>query len=104
MKNFSSLICAFFSHAELDHEAKAEGAYGTLTRMDAETGRRLRPSWLSVTIHKLKQPFTCRFWQHLFERTDNETLVDSKLLSYACIEAGIIETVSTSVLTIHLIS
>jgi hypothetical protein len=76
----------------------------TMTRMDTESGRRRRPSWLSSTIYKLKQPFTRRYWVHLFERNDNETLVDSKLLSYAYLEAGLIETVSACVLIMYLTS
>jgi sodium/potassium-transporting ATPase subunit alpha len=70
----------------------------TMTRMDTESGRRHGPSWLSTVIYKLKQPFTRRYWAHLFERNDNETLVDPKLLSYSYLEAGLIETVSVCVL------
>lgn len=31
------------------------------------------------------------FWEDVFEKSDDETLVDGKLLSYAYLEAGMIE-------------
>jgi sodium/potassium-transporting ATPase subunit alpha len=40
----------------------------------------------------IKTPFTRDFWERKFEPTEDETLVDSKLLSYAYLEAGLIET------------
>jgi len=49
--------------------------------------------WLS----KLKIPFTRAFWEDRFEVTDDEALVDGKLLSYAYLEAGLIETLSSLV-------
>lgn len=47
---------------------------------------------------KMKAPFTRSFWEEFLEPTDNETLVDAKLLSYAYLEAGLIETLAWSVL------
>ena len=48
---------------------------------------------MSVWKTKLQAPFTRTFWEDRFERTDDETLVDAKLLSYAYLEAGLIEMV-----------
>ncbi|KAH9911673.1 aminophospholipid-transporting P-type ATPase [Epithele typhae] len=62
----------------------------TLAR-DPETNEAIQPSKLSVFLTKLKAPFTRQFWEDALERTDDETLVDSKLLSYAYLEAGMIE-------------
>ena len=45
----------------------------------------------SVCRWRVKAPFTRTFWEDRFERTDNETLVYAKLLSYAYLEAGVIE-------------
>ena len=60
-------------------------------RRDPETQEVLPPSKLSVWKSRVKAPFTRTFWEDRFERTDNETLVDAKLLSYAYLEAGVIE-------------
>jgi len=46
-------------------------------------------------LAKLKKPFTRVFWEDLFERTDNETLIDWKVLSYSYIEVGLIETAAS---------
>lgn len=64
----------------------------TLVR-DTETQKIIPPSWISVTKAKLKAPFTRAFWEDALEKTDDETLVDTKLLSYAYLEAGMIEMV-----------
>ncbi|KAF9036806.1 aminophospholipid-transporting P-type ATPase [Panaeolus papilionaceus] len=58
---------------------------------DPETMEPIQPSKLSIWFSKLKTPFKRSFWQDLLEPTDNETLVDGKLLSYAYLEAGMIE-------------
>lgn len=50
-------------------------------------------------VTKLTAPFTKEWWQDAFEATDNETLVDGKLLSYAYLEAGMIEAVAAYVTT-----
>src|ERR1700722_10406300 len=67
-------------------------------RADTESQTSHGRSWFSSLIWKLKAPFRRTFWEDLFERTDNETLVDAKLLSYAYIEAGLIETFARYVL------
>lgn len=51
----------------------------------------IRPSRLSAWQTKLSAPFTRYFWEDLFERNEDERLVDNKLLSYAYLEAGMIE-------------
>jgi len=50
-----------------------------------------KPNLISKWKLKLKTPFTRVFWEDAFERSDDENLVDSKLLSYAYLEAGVIE-------------
>ena len=62
----------------------------TLVR-DVETQENTRPSRLSALSQKMKAPFTAVFWEDKLEQTDDETLVDGKLLSYAYLEAGVIE-------------
>ncbi|KAH9483613.1 Sodium/potassium-transporting ATPase subunit alpha-4 [Psilocybe cubensis] len=63
-------------------------------RRDAETLEVIRPSRLSAWLSKLKTPFKRSTWEELLESNDNETLVDSKLLSYAYLEAGMLETLA----------
>ena len=50
-----------------------------------------KPSLITKWKLKLKTPFTRVFWEDVFEHSDDENLVDSKLLSYAYLEAGVIE-------------
>lgn len=42
---------------------------------------------------KIKAPFTRKFWRDMFEETDEEVLVDRDVLSWAYLEAGMIETI-----------
>lgn len=58
---------------------------------DAETQEAIYPSRISQFSQKLKAPFTRDFWEDKLEQSDDETLVDGKLLSYAYLEAGMIE-------------
>ena len=60
---------------------------------DPETNEVIQPSKFSVWKASLVAPFTRTFWEDRFEHTEDETLVDSKLLSYAYLEAGLIETI-----------
>ncbi|KAF8191565.1 aminophospholipid-transporting P-type ATPase [Mycena galopus ATCC 62051] len=60
-------------------------------RRDPETQEVLAPSKLSILIGKLKKPFTRTYWEDAMEASDGESLVDGKLLSYAYLEAGVIE-------------
>ena len=66
----------------------------TLAR-DPETNEVVLPSRLSVWMQKIRAPFGREFWEDKLEKNDNETLVDNKVLSYAYLEAGIIETVGS---------
>ncbi|TFK45629.1 aminophospholipid-transporting P-type ATPase [Heliocybe sulcata] len=62
-------------------------------RRDPETQEIVRPSRLSVLWGQIKAPFMREFWEDKFEESDAESLVDRKLLSYAYLEAGVIEMV-----------
>ncbi|KAI8999130.1 aminophospholipid-transporting P-type ATPase [Trametes punicea] len=60
-------------------------------RRDPETNEVVQPSRMSRLMARLKAPFTRQFWEEALERSEDETLVDAKLLSYSYLEAGIIE-------------
>lgn len=62
---------------------------------DTESQSPTRPSRLSILVRKLKSPFTRQFWEDLFEATEDETLVDGKVLSYAYLEVGTIEAIGS---------
>lgn len=62
----------------------------TLLR-DPETNQVIPPSRFSVWKTRIAAPFTRDFWEDRLEQTEDETLVDNKLLSYAYLEAGMIE-------------
>lgn len=62
---------------------------------DSESHLNTGPSRLTVLLQKLKSPFTRQFWEDRFEASDDETLVDSKVLSYAYLEVGMIETIGS---------
>jgi sodium/potassium-transporting ATPase subunit alpha len=62
----------------------------TLLR-DPETNEVIGPSRLQRLKAKIKAPFTRVFWEDKLEPTEDETLVDGKLLSYSYLEAGVIE-------------
>ncbi|KAJ3878893.1 aminophospholipid-transporting P-type ATPase [Lentinula edodes] len=61
-------------------------------RRDSETQNIIPPSKLSKLATKFTKPFTREYWEDVMEPTDNEDLVDLKLLSYSYLEAGLIET------------
>ncbi|KAG6876170.1 hypothetical protein C0992_000603 [Termitomyces sp. T32_za158] len=65
--------------------------------IDAENSgaKLIRRSRLATLFSKLRAPFSRAFWEDLMEHTDNETLVDWKLLSYAYLEAGVIESIGS---------
>ena len=54
----------------------------TLLR-DPEIQEVIPPSRFSVWKSAISAPFSRQFWEDHFERTDDESLVDGKLLSYA---------------------
>jgi sodium/potassium-transporting ATPase subunit alpha len=62
---------------------------------DTESQADAKPGRLTVLMGKMKSPFTRQFWEDRLEQTDDETLVDSKVLSYAYLEVGIIETIGS---------
>ncbi|KAI0692233.1 aminophospholipid-transporting P-type ATPase [Cytidiella melzeri] len=62
----------------------------TLLR-DPETNEVVQPSRVYRWKTSLSAPFTREFWEDRFQQADGETLVDGKLLSYAYLEAGVIE-------------
>lgn len=78
----------------LSRKKRALLRHRTLTR-DVETQEVIKPSPLQAIMTKIKTPFSRDFWEKKFEPTEGETLVDSKLLSYAYLEAGLIETLGT---------
>lgn len=49
------------------------------------------PTRFSKLIAKIRAPMTRVFWEDMLEGDDNEVLVDSKLLSYSYLEAGMIQ-------------
>ncbi|KAI0730164.1 aminophospholipid-transporting P-type ATPase [Fomitopsis betulina] len=66
-------------------------------RRDTETGDVIPPSRISSLSSKFVQPFTREFWENATERSEDESLVDSKLLSYSYLEAGVIEMIGALV-------
>ncbi|KAH8980852.1 aminophospholipid-transporting P-type ATPase [Lactarius hatsudake] len=62
---------------------------------DAEAQSTSRSSRVAVLARKLKAPFTRQFWEDRFEPSDDETLVDGRVLSYAYLEVGMIETIGS---------
>lgn len=67
-------------------------------RRDTETNEPIPPSRLSRYVARVKAPFTREFWEDFGEKSDNEQLVDGKLLSYSYLEAGVIEMLGACVL------
>jgi len=64
----------------------------TMTRHhDDETGDVIHPSWPRRMLMHVQAPFTKNFWLDMFEKSEDEILVDGKLLSYAYLEVGVIE-------------
>jgi sodium/potassium-transporting ATPase subunit alpha len=54
-------------------------------------GARAPPGKLALLLQHARAPFTRDWWADRFEKTDGENLVDRKVLSYAYLEAGMIE-------------
>jgi sodium/potassium-transporting ATPase subunit alpha len=63
--------------------------------LDAESQSATRRNRIALLIRKLKSPFTRQFWQDRFESSDDETLVDGRVLSYSYLEIGVIETIAS---------
>ncbi|OBZ75063.1 hypothetical protein A0H81_04877 [Grifola frondosa] len=66
-------------------------------RRDTETLEVVKPGRISRWKTWLSAPFTRQFWEDVLERSEDETLVDAKLLSYAYLEAGVIEMIGALV-------
>ena len=79
-----------FQRERAASEAK-RSVCNAVTFLSPETQEIVPPSKFSVIKSKIQAPFTRVFWEDALEQTDGETLVDSKLLSYAYLEAGVIE-------------
>jgi sodium/potassium-transporting ATPase subunit alpha len=62
---------------------------------DSESQTATRRGRIALFMRKLKAPFTREFWQDRFEPSDDETLVDNKVLSYSYLEVGLIETIAS---------
>jgi sodium/potassium-transporting ATPase subunit alpha len=60
-------------------------------RADTEGQGYKGPSKISDFFASVKAPFTRVFWEEFFEKKEEETLVDMKVISYAYLEAGMIE-------------
>ena len=60
---------------------------------EAQSGPRF--GRVTALARKLKTPFTRQFWEDRFEPSDDETLVDGRVLSYAYLEVGVIETIGS---------
>ncbi|KAJ3221812.1 hypothetical protein HK099_003068 [Clydaea vesicula] len=61
--------------------------------VDRETGEPIKRNFLQYLLYKLRRPFTRNFWLDFKEKKDGEILVDVNVLSWAYLEAGVIETV-----------
>ncbi|KZV90337.1 aminophospholipid-transporting P-type ATPase [Exidia glandulosa HHB12029] len=73
------------------HSLKKRALQRTKTLRHDSEGRPIMPSIFRRAWSKLSIPFTRHYWEEAFEKTDEETLVDGRLLSYAYLEAGVIE-------------
>ncbi|KAG0026215.1 hypothetical protein BGZ81_006540 [Podila clonocystis] len=61
--------------------------------MDAESGEVSTPSLMARLGHDFKALFTSVYWHEKFEHTEEEVLVDAKLMSWAYLEIGIIQAI-----------
>ncbi|KDQ10530.1 hypothetical protein BOTBODRAFT_58067 [Botryobasidium botryosum FD-172 SS1] len=80
----------------MSRKKKALRRTRTLIR-DPETMEVIPPPRFQGFIAKIKAPFTRVYWEDMFEKSDDETLVDAKLLSYSYLEAGVIEMIGALV-------
>jgi len=73
-------------------EAKRRADLGY--KVDEESGEEVSPGMFTVLKDRIMEPFRPNFWKHKLEKTDQEVLVDAKVLSYAYLEMGVLESVS----------
>ncbi|KAF9199604.1 hypothetical protein BGZ49_010252 [Haplosporangium sp. Z 27] len=67
------------------------------TVFDDESKEEIKPSFSTRFQHNFKAMFTAVYWREKFESTEDEILVDARLLSWAYLEVGIIETIGALV-------
>ncbi|KAF9568135.1 hypothetical protein EC968_002993 [Mortierella alpina] len=60
---------------------------------DAETGEDIKPGFMARLRHSFAALFTKVYWREKFETTEEEVLVDGRLLSWAYLEIGIIQAI-----------
>ncbi|KAF9431616.1 hypothetical protein BGZ76_000074, partial [Entomortierella beljakovae] len=61
--------------------------------LDTESGEEFRPSFMSRLRHNLNAITTSVYWREKFESTDEEVLVDMRLMSWSYLEIGIIQSI-----------
>jgi len=61
-----------------------------VSQSDPESGR-IEPSGVRKFLAKLMMPFSKNFWINFFESSEGDILVDSAAVSWAYLEAGVIE-------------
>ncbi|KAF9956303.1 hypothetical protein BGZ72_002842 [Mortierella alpina] len=61
--------------------------------VDAESGEVSEPSRMARLGHDFKALFTSVYWREKFEHTEEEVLVDARLMSWSYLEIGIIQTI-----------
>ncbi|KAF9105907.1 hypothetical protein BGX27_009400 [Mortierella sp. AM989] len=61
--------------------------------LDSESGEVFKPSFLARLGHDFKALFTSVYWHEKFEHTEEEVLVDARLMSWAYLEIGIIQAI-----------
>ncbi|KAG0092103.1 hypothetical protein BGZ93_003295 [Podila epicladia] len=61
--------------------------------LDAESGEVVKPPLMIRLRHNFKAWFTQVYWREKFESTEEEVLVDAKLMSWAYLEIGIIQAI-----------
>ncbi|KAF9404403.1 hypothetical protein BGZ94_004203 [Podila epigama] len=60
---------------------------------DAETGEKIKPSFMARVRYNLGALFTKVYWREKFESTEEEVLVDARLMSWAYLEIGVIQAI-----------
>ncbi|KAI9293754.1 hypothetical protein K502DRAFT_293275 [Neoconidiobolus thromboides FSU 785] len=71
---------------------------------DPETGEEIQVSSFKRIVHSISRLYTLTYWKELFEKTENEIIVDVELISWAFFEAGIIEVTGAAVCSFFLLS
>ncbi|KXN70492.1 hypothetical protein CONCODRAFT_70599 [Conidiobolus coronatus NRRL 28638] len=61
--------------------------------IDPETGEEIPATWSQKLSHNFSRLFTSVYWKEKFEKTEGEVMVDTGLLSWGYLEAGVIEAI-----------